>query len=105
MSNETRQTRTRKAFWDSSLNANKIRQTVDHFGVDAAEFEAYYKSLRKTRESGPLSDMQIEAVRSYREHGDLSRLASEAGLKSTQGAASLVTRAIAEKVFALADSE
>lgn len=95
-------TRNRKAFWDSTLQAPKVLAALESIGADTEAFERAYRATRKTRESRPLterfSESELNHLRAFREHGDINRVARALD-RSVNGAASLVSRAVAEGIL------
>jgi hypothetical protein len=93
--------RTRKDFWNSNLQANKVRTVLEGLGGDLEAFEKGYKSTRKTREMRPIAESfdadQIAALRAFPTNPDLGTLARALN-RSDAGAASVFARAIKEGI-------
>lgn len=108
MSENTAKTRTRRSFWDSTLQAPKVRAALESLGVDPASFEAAYRETRKTRTLRPVAEAftpeQINAIKAFRKDGDIQALATALN-RSMQGAAAVVARALAQGIYGQEEEE
>lgn len=94
--------RTRRSFWNRNLQASKVRRALEMIGASESEFKTAYEATRKTREMRPITERfstrELEHIRAFRDHGNIHTLAAVLG-KSVTGAASIVSRAVAEGVL------
>lgn len=89
--------RNRRPFWESALQAPKIRQALTDLGVDLEAFESAYKATRKPRGTATITYEQRRAVHAYHARTvSFEELKGILGKKSDAGVAGVLRRVEAE---------
>lgn len=73
--------RERRAFWDQTWQAPRVKAALEKMGVKPEDFEKAYNSLPSSGRQGP-TEAEIKAVRSFKSHRDFTRLQKELGVKT-----------------------